>query len=114
MKHHVEVPEGSGQVVAEDVGMGSARRVLAMIRRPFAAIGRRLIRFLFDRQVMADAVDRRLGVGDVTARLEAELAGVVTEARHTQALHDEFRTAAFAAWSAEVERLTTEIGRAHV
>ena len=110
MEHHVEVPEQSEQVAPEDVGMGSAHRVLAMIRRPFAAIGRRLIRFLFDRQVMADAVDRRLGVGDVTARLEVELAGVVAEVRHTQALHDEFRTAAFAAWSAEVERITTEFG----
>ena len=49
-------------------------------------------------------------LGEVAARLEAELAGVATEARHTQALHDEFRTAAFAAWSAEVERLTTEFG----
>ncbi len=64
MKHHVEVPEGSEHVVAEDVGMGPGRRVLAMIRRPFAAIGRRLVRFLFDRQVMADAVDRRLAVGE--------------------------------------------------
>ena len=49
-------------------------------------------------------------LGEVAARLEAELAGVATEVRHTQALHDEFRTAAFAAWSAEVERLTTEFG----
>ena len=110
MEHHVEVPEQSEQVAPEEVGVGPGRRVLAGIRRPFAAVGRRVIRFLFDRQVMADAVDRRLGVGDVTARLEAELAGVAAEARHTQALHDEFRTAAFAAWSAEVERLTTEFG----
>jgi SAM-dependent methyltransferase len=110
MNHHVEVPEQSEQAAPEEVGVGPGRRVLAGIRRPFAAVGRRLIRFLFDRQVMADAVDRRLGVGDVTARLEAELAGVAAEARHTQALHDEFRTAAFAAWSAEVERLTTEFG----
>ena len=49
-------------------------------------------------------------LGEVAARLEAELAGVAAEARHTQALHDEFRTAAFAAWSAEIERLTTEFG----
>ena len=110
MNHHVEVPEQSEQAAPEEVGVGPGRRVLAGIRRPFAAVGRRLIRFLFDRQVMADAVDRRLGVGDVTARLEVELAGVVAEVRHTQALHDEFRTAAFAAWSAEVERLTTEFG----
>ena len=49
-------------------------------------------------------------VGEVVAGLEAELARVAAEARHTRALHDEFRTAAFAAWSAEVERLTTEFG----
>jgi SAM-dependent methyltransferase/uncharacterized protein YoxC len=53
---------------------------------------------------------RKAKLGEVVARLEAELAGVAAEARHTQALHDEFRTAAFAAWSAEVERLTTEFG----
>ena len=53
---------------------------------------------------------RKPKLGEVVARLEAELAGVAAEARHTQALHDEFRTAAFAAWSAEVERLTTEFG----
>ena len=53
---------------------------------------------------------RKPKLGEVVARLEAELAGVAAEARHTQALHDEFRTAAFAAWAAEVERLTTEFG----
>ena len=37
-------------------------------------------------------------VGEVVAGLEAELARVAAEARHTRALHDEFRTAAFAAW----------------
>ncbi len=64
MEHHVEVPEQSEQVAPEEVGVGPGRRVLAGIRRPFAAVGRRVIRFLFDRQVMADVVDRRLGVGE--------------------------------------------------
>ncbi|SVB76486.1 uncharacterized protein METZ01_LOCUS229340, partial [marine metagenome] len=64
MEHHVEVPEQSEQVAPEEVGVGPGRRVLAGIRRPFAVVGRRVIRFLFDRQVMADVVDRRLGVGE--------------------------------------------------
>ncbi len=49
-------------------------------------------------------------LGQATTRLEVELSGVAAEARHTQALHDEFRTAAFAVWSTEVERLTAEFG----
>ncbi len=50
----------------------------------------------------------RLGA-EVEALLE-RLAEVDAHGLHTRALHDEFRTAAFAAWSAEVERLTTEFG----
>jgi len=50
----------------------------------------------------------RLGA-EVEALLE-HLAEVDAHGLHTRALHDEFRTAAFAAWSAEVERLTTEFG----
>ena len=44
------------------------------------------------------------------ADLNAELTRVGGESARTQALHDEFRTSAFAAWSAEVERLTVEFG----
>jgi SAM-dependent methyltransferase len=73
MEHHVEVPEETEQVVAEKVGVGPGRRVLNGIRRPFAAVGRRLIRFLFDRQVMADAVDRRLAVGERLASMAGDL-----------------------------------------
>ena len=50
----------------------------------------------------------RLGA-EVEALL-GRLAEVDAHGLHTRALHDEFRTAAFAAWSAEVERLTTEFG----
>ena len=46
----------------------------------------------------------------VVASLEAELARIDGDSAHTRALHDEFRTSAFAAWSAEVERLTVEFG----
>ncbi len=72
MEHHVEVPEQSEQVAPEEVGVGPGRRVLAGIRRPFAAVGRRVIRFLFDRQVMANAVDRRLAVSERFGLLEEE------------------------------------------
>ena len=73
MEHHVEVPEDSEQVAPEEVGVGLRQRVLTGIRRPFAAVGRRLIRFLFDRQVMADAVDRRLAVSERIGALEARM-----------------------------------------
>ena len=73
MEHHVEVPEETEQVVAEKVGVGPGRRVLNGIRRPFAAVGRRLIRFLFDRLLMADAVDRRLAVGERLASMAGDL-----------------------------------------
>jgi SAM-dependent methyltransferase len=74
MEHHVEVPEQSEQVAPEEVGVGPGRRLLAGICRPFTAVGRRLIRFLFDRQVMADAVDRRLGVGERFDEMSRSLA----------------------------------------
>ena len=77
MEHHVEVPEQSEQVAPEEVGAGPGRRVLAGIRRPFAAVGRRVIRFLFDRQVMVDAVDRRLAVSQRIEALEGVIAQVV-------------------------------------
>ena len=70
----MEVPEQPEQTAAEESGEGPPRRLPAGIRRPFAAVGRRVFQFLFDRQMMADAVDRRLAVSERIGALEAGMA----------------------------------------
>ena len=69
MEDHVEVP-GRQEPTSELVGVG---RIGSAIRRPFAAVARRVLRFLIDRQVVADIIDRRLAIGGRIDGLEGRL-----------------------------------------